>query len=148
MAEFQVIKRADIPRAGTLAERKLVPQVRLHKGGALYFSVLAAEVFGDRDCRVLAEFDEASSILKLTVAEKLPQGISEADCFPMRIRKQSKNSKRPIGIICVKALLGYIGFTENGQSQDFKITALDPRERSISFILPAEQLMPCDGSSR
>jgi hypothetical protein len=149
MAEFQVIKRSNIPLAGSIADRRLVPVARLHKGGTLYLSVLAAEALGDRDCRVLAEFDEQSSVLKLTVADKLPVGISQEDCFPMRIRKQTKGSKRSIGQICVKALLRYIGFTENGgRSQEFQIAALDPRERSITLVLPAEQLPVCDGSSR
>jgi hypothetical protein len=53
-------------------------------------------------------------------------------------------------LISLKALLRYIGFSENGAraSQEFQIAALDPRERSISLVLPAEQLPPCDGSSR
>lgn len=132
----ELIKRQEVPNSWQVGLRgPEAPKVRLHKGGTLFFSVLAAEVLGDRDCRLLLEWDEQERTLKFTAVEKLPDGVEEADTFPMRIRV-NPGAKRPIGMLSVKALLSYLGFKYRGQPEDFPIAALDKRRRSITLVLP------------
>ena len=142
MSEFRIVKKSDIPNVSSrsFGVGPLRPQARLHKGGTLFLSVMAVEPLQVReDCYVLAEFDEASSVLKLSVPEKLPRGVSESDCFVMRVRKL-KGNQRPMGMLNVKPLLGFIGFKMNGGGQRFEIAGIDAEERSISLTLPAAQL--------
>lgn len=139
MAEFQVIKRTDVPNAGPVHNRAVMPIARLHRNGTLYLSVTAAAALGDRHCRCLVEFDESTSILKLTVAgEKLPKGFTLEDTFLLRFQK-GPHSHRPLAMICLKSLLRYIGFEINGVPQVIEIERMDADERSISLVLPAEQ---------
>ena len=144
MSEFRVVKRADLPkpRRGPAVR---MPQARLHKSGTLYLSVVAVEALGNRDCQVMVEFDEDAMILKFTVVDKLPKGISVADLFPLHI-KTGKRNKRPLGMVYLKSLLSFIGHPPNGRSVDFPVAGYDPVNRSISLVLPAEQ-MSCNGSS-
>lgn len=144
MPEFQLIKRQDVPNAwqiGKMGPRS--PKARLHSSGTILFSVLAAAVLGDRDCKVLIEFDEAARTLKFTVADKLPRGVSEADTFPLRIRCTGPANRRPIGMISLKALFNYIGFKWSGvPAVDLDITAIDAAARSITLVLPGAYFVP------
>lgn len=140
MSEFRIVKRSDIPGASKdrLSAKASTPNARLHKGGTLFLSVLAIEPLGvDADCYVLAEFDEQSSVLKLSVPETLPRGVSESDCFTLRVRKL-KGSHRPMGMINMKPLLKYIGLKINGGYR-FEIAGVDTEEHSISLVLPMDE---------
>lgn len=135
MPEFQVIKRQDVPNAWQIGKRLPEgPKVRLHRSGTLFFSVVAVAALGEEDCRVMVEFDEVAHTLKFTVAEKLPRGVTEEDCFPMRIRKGPHN-RRPIGMMSLRALFNFIGF-EVGTPRDLEIAAIDATSRSITLKLP------------
>lgn len=145
MPEFRMIKRTDVPTAGVVSERVRRPIARLHRGGTCYFSVAAVGALSDRDCRVLAEFDERAAVLRVSVVgEKLPKGFTREDTFPLRVRT-SKRNKRAIGMLSLKALLRYIGFEANG-AQDLKIVEIDSERHTLSMVLPPEQLPPCDDS--
>ena len=139
MPEYQVIKRGDVPNAWQIGSRMPeFPKVRLHRGGTLFFSVLATEIMGDADCRVLAEYDETQRTLKLTTAGKvLPEGVTAADCFPMRIRS-GKHNRRPQGAISIKALLTWLGVKYKYTAQDLEIMAIDRKARSLTVVLPVE----------
>jgi hypothetical protein len=146
MGEFQVVKRTSIPNAREASARAVAPKARIHKNGTLYLSVLAIEALGvDQDSRVIVEFDAESRILRLTITDKLPVWLTEDDTFLLRLRLGSKGAQRPLGMVCLRALLSYIGFGQNGGSQEVQIVDLDPQHRSVSVVLPAEQ--SCDGSS-
>jgi hypothetical protein len=115
------------------------PIARIHKNGTLYLSVLAVQALAlKKDCEVIAEFDEESRILRLSVADKLPPWLTVEDTFHLRLRLGSKGAARPLAMICLKSLLKYIGFVQNGVSQEVEIAALDPDHRSISVVLPPE----------
>jgi hypothetical protein len=135
---MQIVKRTDVPNAWQIGTRAPNgPKVRLHSGGTLFFSVMAAELFGTEDCKVLAEYDEAARTLKFTAVDgKLPRGVSPEDCFPMRIRTQT-HGRRKIGMISIRALLTYIGFQwSGGKGQDFDVKEIDRAARSITLALP------------
>lgn len=145
MSEFRIVKRADMPK---MRGRRIVhqPRARLHKSGQLYLNAAAAKTLGTEDCLCLLEFDEESLILKITAVDQPPRGISEEDLFQVRIRIM-KNFKQPMGRLYILSLLRYIGYSvKPGQSLKFPVTAVDPRNRSISLNVPAEQLS-CDDSS-
>ena len=138
MPEFEVIKRGDVPNAWQIGSRiPESPKVRLHRGGTLFFSVLATQVMGREDCRVLAAFDESARTLKFTAVDllHLPDGVTEADCFPMRIRS-GKHNRRPVGAISIKALLTWLGVRQKYNAQDLEITNVDTKGRSITVVLP------------
>lgn len=141
MPEFRMVKRGDIPRTRTRYPNRL-PKATLQKSGTLVLSVGAVEALGSRSCGVLAEFDEESTILKLTVVDQPPRGLTEDDLFNLAVRG-AKGQRRPLGMLYVGKLLQFIGCRING-SRTFPITT-DPPNRSISFKLPAE--MFCDDSS-
>lgn len=139
-SEFRVVKRMDVPTQPR--HRAVRAWAKMTKAGALYFNVIACEALGNQDCLVLAEFDETAHILKFTVIDKPPRGITEADLFPMKI-KMHAHSKRPAATILIGSLLRYIGFSMNGKrSIDFPIAALNAEERSISVVVPVEELCP------
>lgn len=132
-----VVKRAEIPHAWQVGKRKPDPaKVRLHKGGTLFFSVLAVKAMGSKDCRVLAEYDEDKRWLKFTVVDRLPRGIAFEDTFKMRIRTGIHN-KSPIGMISIASLLSYIQYKTKGIAEDMKIISLDEEERSVTLELPS-----------
>lgn len=132
-----LVRRQDVPNSWQVGQREPdAPKCRLHKGGTLFFSVRAAEVLGDRDCKVLCEFDESRRTIKFTAVEKLPQGIEDADTFPMRIRIHV-GSRHPIAMLSCRALLRHVGFDVDDVPKDFPVAALDPRERSITLVVPS-----------
>lgn len=139
MSEFRAVKRGDIPPAKTGPTMK--PRARLARTGFLYLSVKSIEALGNRNCRVMVEFDEESLMLKMTVMDKPPKGFSEEDLFPVTIKVGKRNTK-PTGQIYMKSLLRYIGHPANGKPQEFPVTAVDPVNRSISLVVPA-----CEDSS-
>lgn len=144
MPEFQVIRRTDVPRGQSTTERANKPSVRMHRSGVLYFSVMAMQALSDQqDCRVIVEFDPATRILKFTVPDKLPQGLTESDFFTVRTRK-TKKSKRVQGLFSANALFHYIGLPCN-QNKILPIVGVDPQHRSVSIRVPAEE--PCDSSN-
>ena len=148
MAEFRVVRRSDVP-VGTFGPRVRGPLARLHKSGVLFLnveSVAVLGVVGNQDCTVLVEFDEESLILKITTVDKPPRGITANDLFLLRTRL-GKN-KRPLGMLYLRPLLRHIGCPINGKhSQQFPVQSIDPANRSISLIVPAEQLAACEDSS-
>ena len=137
---FCVVKRSSVPNSGPPGDRPLAPKARLHKGGTLYLSVQAMQALSDQNCRLIAEFDEQASILRLTVAtaDKLPRGISLDDCFVLRTGA-GKNNQRKLGMVSLKALLTYIGFRQPDASQELELAGFDREGRSISLVLPREQ---------
>lgn len=141
MSEFSVIRRVDVPKSLTGRKRAQYPQVRLHAGGRLHFSVLAVQALGNQDCEVMVEFDESESILKfttITAKEKLPRGITENDLFPVTIRP-GKTGHRPIGTVSIRSLLKHIGHPLNGKrSHEFPIVEMDPVGHSISVSVPTD----------
>lgn len=138
-----LIRRTDVPTKGRTPRKSLKPAARLHRSGTLYFSVRATEVLGrSEDCLVTVTFDEDTKILKFRVADNaagLPRGVSEADCFMMRIAKgKNEQTHRPQAKICLQSLFHYIGFARDG-SQNFEIVKMEPVEHSVSVRLPKEQ---------
>lgn len=148
MAEFRVVRRSDLP-VGTFGPRVRGPLARMHKSGILFLNVdsVAALGVGNQDCTVLVEFDEESLILKITAVDKPPRGITADDLFVLRIRL-GNNNKRPMGMLYLRPLLRHIGCPINGKhSLQFPVQSIDPANRSISLIVPAEQLAACEDSS-
>lgn len=143
MSGFSVIRKTDFPTPNRVRKAS----VRLDRRGSLWLSALVAEALGGEHCRMLAEFDPESRILKFTAApEKLPRGLTEDDCFGCRMMKTSTAGARPQGLIVIASLLRYIGFRRNG-NQSFEVVDLDPVERSLSLLLPAEQMESCEDSA-
>ena len=138
MPDYHVVKRSDIAGARTMFERaNLEPRARLHKTGSLFLSVLAMETLSKEAVEVLIEFDQQAHTLQFSVPEALPPGITVEDCFHLQARKLKK-SKRVSGVIAIKSLLDYIGFSRNG-AMDFPVIRTDPEKRSITLALPAER---------
>lgn len=147
MGEFRVVRRSDLP-VGTFGPRVRGPLARLHKTGILFLNVesVAALGVGNQDCQCLVEFDEETLILKISAVDKPPRGITTDDLFLLRIRLG--NNKRPLGMLYLRPLLRHIGCPINGKhSQQFPVASIDPANRSISLIVPAEQLAACADSS-
>lgn len=136
MPEFQLIRRQDVPNAWKIGSREPDgPKARLHRGGCLYFSVQAAAALGTQDCMVIAEFNKPKRTLKFTAMDTLPDGITEDDCFPLRIRVTGPHNRRAIGMVSIRALLNHIGFWQSGPV-DFPIVAMDEKNRSVTLVLP------------
>jgi hypothetical protein len=112
----------------------------LDRKGQIYFSHLAARVFGARRLAVL-EFDPSSHTLKFTAVKTVPEGMVQDDLFRLTWGNGQKNGCG----VAMKSLLGYIGFRLNGSPQELDITAMDSGQHSICVVLPPRQ-MPEDDS--
>jgi hypothetical protein len=134
MPEFRIVRRTDVPANDKMPKLAQPPHARLHSGGTLFLNVLATEVISDSDCGILVEYDDQANTLKLSNPEKLPRGVSESDCFPMRVRC-GKKQRRATGMISMKRLLRHIGYQINGAC-DFPVKHVDKENRSITVEVP------------
>ena len=131
---FKFVKRSLLPSTnrfnGKMAGQ---PHVRLHKGGTLYFSKMAGEVFASRE-RAVIEYDEDAQTLKFTAVDKPPRGLAEDDCF--LITRHNYKGAAVNSCIAVKRLLRYLGF-EYAQPIDFPVSAMNLETHSIELVIPA-----------
>ena len=131
---FKFVKRSLLPSPkrfnGKMAGQ---PHVRLHRGGTLYFSKMATEVFGDFG-RAIIEYDEDAQTLKFTAVDKPPRGLAEDDTFLIT----RHNHKGAVMNCCIaaKRLLKYLGF-EYSEAIDFTVDAINSETHTIVLGIPA-----------
>lgn len=133
---FKFVKRSLLPSKnrfnGKMAGQ---PHVRLHKGGTLYFSKMAGEVFAGRG-RAVIEYDEEAQTLKFTAVDKPPRGLAEDDTF--LITRHNHKGAVVNSCIAAKRLLKYLGF-EYANPIDFPVKpgSLNLETHSIELVIPA-----------
>lgn len=133
MAAFQIIKRTDVPAAHFSREAG-APNVRLHKGGQMFFSKRAAEVLGHDHPLLVVAFDEEAGKLKLMAVEMPPKGLDLEDCFPLRVKNNHM-------LFNPAALLRHIGFhRKTKESQALEVVDIDAARHTLTVVLPQEQM--------